>query len=160
MLQQSFVPVQPDLFVGSPVYCLIVLCYICRRGLSKHYEGKSKSFACLSNVRCLEDLAKPEHPYNKRLKFCKSYAGLYGKSQTSNQQLSSNIIPQNASSRLISKRTSRGSCSSFINTAAKRNNNNNTRPPTHPASYISSNTSTPPFEAKDSLRCVIPFFTT
>ncbi|KAL8133834.1 hypothetical protein AgCh_009049 [Apium graveolens] len=130
-----------------------------KRGLSKHYEGKSKSFACLSNVMSLEDLAKPEHPYNKKLKFCKSYAGLYGKRQRSNQQMSSNVIPQSASSRLISKKTSRGSCSSFINTAAKRNNNSNTRPSTHPASYRSSSTQTPSFQAKDSLRSAIPFFT-
>ncbi|KAK1361866.1 Oxidative stress [Heracleum sosnowskyi] len=130
-----------------------------KRGLSKHYEGKSKSFACLSNVRCLEDLAKPEHPYNKKLKFCKSHSGLYGKNQRTNQQMSRNIVPQSASSRIISKKTSRGSCSSFTNIAAKRKNSNNARPPTHPASYRSSNTQTPSFQAKDSLRCVVPFFT-
>lgn len=46
-----------------------------RRGLSKHYNGKSQSFTSLSNVRCLEDLAKPENPYKKKLKSCRSYGG-------------------------------------------------------------------------------------
>ncbi|KAK4837192.1 hypothetical protein QYF36_003517 [Acer negundo] len=45
-----------------------------KRGLSKHYQGKSQSFTSLSEVTCVEDLAKPENPNNKRLKSCKSYA--------------------------------------------------------------------------------------
>ncbi|KAF6174644.1 hypothetical protein GIB67_006296 [Kingdonia uniflora] len=47
-----------------------------KRGLSKHFQGKSQSFTSLSNVRCLEDLVKVENPYNKKLKSCKSYGGL------------------------------------------------------------------------------------
>ncbi|KAG6506358.1 hypothetical protein ZIOFF_031681 [Zingiber officinale] len=39
-----------------------------KRGLSRFYEGKSKSFRCLSEVRCIEDLAKQETPSGKRLK--------------------------------------------------------------------------------------------
>lgn len=30
----------------------------CRKGLSKHFQGKSQSFRSLANVRCLEDFAK------------------------------------------------------------------------------------------------------
>ncbi|KAK1384544.1 Oxidative stress [Heracleum sosnowskyi] len=89
-----------------------------KRGLSKHFQGKSQSFSCLSNVRCLEDLAKPENPYNKRLKSCKSYVGLYGggcQKSSSNQHL--NKIPRSASSRQISKKTSRPSYSSLLATA-------------------------------------------
>ncbi|KAL2504446.1 Uncharacterized protein Adt_20067 [Abeliophyllum distichum] len=48
-----------------------------KRGLSRHYNGKSQSFTSLSNVRALEDLAKPENPYNKKLKSCRSYGGLF-----------------------------------------------------------------------------------
>ncbi|KAL2317320.1 hypothetical protein Fmac_031196 [Flemingia macrophylla] len=44
-----------------------------KRGLSKYYEGKSRSFTSLAKVRSLEDLAKPENPYNKKLKCCRSY---------------------------------------------------------------------------------------
>ncbi|KAF7816288.1 OS3-like protein [Senna tora] len=47
-----------------------------KRGLSKHYEGKSQSFTSLANVRSVEDLAKPENPYKKKLKCCRrSYGG-------------------------------------------------------------------------------------
>jgi hypothetical protein len=34
-------------------------------GLSRYYDGKSQSFACMSEVRCLEDLRKKERPYKK-----------------------------------------------------------------------------------------------
>ncbi|XP_059452150.1 protein OXIDATIVE STRESS 3-like [Corylus avellana] len=62
-----------------------------KRGLSKHYKGKSRSFTSLSDVRCMDDLVKAEkHRYSKKLKPCKSYVGL---------------VP---SSRVISKK---GSCS-------------------------------------------------
>ncbi|XP_059623300.1 protein OXIDATIVE STRESS 3-like [Cornus florida] len=86
-----------------------------KRGLSKHFQGKSQSFTSLSNVRCLADLAKPENPYNKRLKSCKSYAGLLDQSHRSSPN---NPPRNNVSSRLISKKASRGSCSSL---SAKRN---------------------------------------
>ncbi|XP_047318254.1 uncharacterized protein LOC124921626 [Impatiens glandulifera] len=49
-----------------------------KRGLSKHYDGKSQSFTSLSSVKCLEDLPKVENSYNnkKKLKSCRSYGGL------------------------------------------------------------------------------------
>ncbi|KAL6845597.1 hypothetical protein ACP4OV_025092 [Aristida adscensionis] len=46
-----------------------------KKGLSKYYDGKSQSFACMSEVRCLEDLRKKEIPY-KRIKPSKSYVAL------------------------------------------------------------------------------------
>ncbi|KAL0744786.1 hypothetical protein Bca101_101184 [Brassica carinata] len=39
-----------------------------RRGLSKHYKGKSQSFTSLSEALTVEDLAKPENPFNVKLK--------------------------------------------------------------------------------------------
>jgi hypothetical protein len=35
---------------------------LCRKGLSRYYDGKSQSFACMSEVRCLEDLPKKRAP--------------------------------------------------------------------------------------------------
>ncbi|CAK9174546.1 unnamed protein product [Ilex paraguariensis] len=46
-----------------------------KRGLSKYYQGKSQSYACLSRVKSIEDLAKKEVPYRRKMKSCKSYAG-------------------------------------------------------------------------------------
>lgn len=84
-----------------------------KKGLSKHFQGKSQSFTSLSKVICVEDLAKPENPYNKKLKACKSYA-----------QLSRMLPPPTrsaSSSRLFSKKqSSRPSCSSL-----------SSKPPTH-----------------------------
>ncbi|XP_058068086.1 protein OXIDATIVE STRESS 3 LIKE 4-like [Magnolia sinica] len=37
-----------------------------KRGLSNFFRGKSKSFASLSNITSVEDMAKPENPFNKR----------------------------------------------------------------------------------------------
>lgn len=66
-----------------------------KRGLSKHFEGKSQSFTSLSNVKSLEDLIKPERPFKKRqqLKSSKSYGWGLDKSL----------------SRAITKKSSRGS---------------------------------------------------
>lgn len=94
----------------------------------------------------LEDLAKPENPYNKKLKSCKSYMGL-----SSNDDQMKQLIPKSTSSRQISKKISRGSCSSLINTYAKKSINNNhcigaslvgnsERPPIHPPSRSNSST--------------------
>ncbi|KAG8067946.1 hypothetical protein GUJ93_ZPchr0005g15648 [Zizania palustris] len=44
-----------------------------KKGLSRYYEGKSQSFACMSEVRCLEDLRKKEKPYQHKIESCKSY---------------------------------------------------------------------------------------
>ncbi|CAO2182950.1 unnamed protein product [Urochloa humidicola] len=45
-----------------------------KKGLSKYYDGKSQSFACMSEVRCLEDLRKKETPY--KIKPSRSYIAL------------------------------------------------------------------------------------
>uniref|UniRef100_A0ACD5U0P7 Uncharacterized protein n=1 Tax=Avena sativa TaxID=4498 RepID=A0ACD5U0P7_AVESA len=47
-----------------------------KKGLSMYYQGKSQSFACMSEVRSLEDLQKKEKP--RKMKPCKSYATLGG----------------------------------------------------------------------------------
>ncbi|XP_022754952.1 uncharacterized protein LOC111303157 [Durio zibethinus] len=55
--------------------------FMCRRGLSKHYQGKSQSFTSLASVRSIEDLPKKVIPmYNRaKMKSCKSYGwGLDG----------------------------------------------------------------------------------
>nr|AAM11916.1 unknown cold induced protein [Deschampsia antarctica] len=45
-----------------------------KKGLSRYYDGKSQSFACMSEVRCLEDLPK-KSPY-KKIKACNSFVDL------------------------------------------------------------------------------------
>ncbi|KAI5577337.1 hypothetical protein BDE02_09G105800 [Populus trichocarpa] len=37
-----------------------------RGGLSRYYSGKARSFTCIADVRCLEDLKKPERPDPKK----------------------------------------------------------------------------------------------
>ncbi|PIN14344.1 hypothetical protein CDL12_13040 [Handroanthus impetiginosus] len=44
-----------------------------KRGLSKFYNGKSQTFGFLENVKSVEDLAKKESCYSRRMKSCKSY---------------------------------------------------------------------------------------
>ncbi|KAI3908782.1 hypothetical protein MKW98_029332 [Papaver atlanticum] len=49
-----------------------------KRGLSKHFQGKSQSFTSLSDVSCLEDLVKNESGYGRKkmmIKTCTSYGG-------------------------------------------------------------------------------------
>ncbi|KAK7372273.1 hypothetical protein VNO80_05648 [Phaseolus coccineus] len=52
-----------------------------KRGLSKYYQGKAESFTSLEKVKSLEDLVKPENPYNKKFKSCRSYGGVMGDSE-------------------------------------------------------------------------------
>ncbi|CAH8325553.1 unnamed protein product [Eruca vesicaria subsp. sativa] len=58
-----------------------------RRGLSKHYRGKSQSFTSLSEALTVEDLAKPENPFNAKLKqrressHCRRLSGCGGASE-------------------------------------------------------------------------------
>ncbi|EXC17231.1 hypothetical protein L484_027415 [Morus notabilis] len=42
-----------------------------KRGLSRYYSGKSRSFTCMADVHNVEDLKKPEHPQDakKRKKY-------------------------------------------------------------------------------------------
>ncbi|KAI3824216.1 hypothetical protein L1987_05666 [Smallanthus sonchifolius] len=81
-----------------------------KRGLSKYFQGKSQSFTSLSKVMCLEDLAKPENPYNKKLKSCKSYVGL-------SRVLSPPTRSASSSKLLIQKTSSGASCSSISNSS-------------------------------------------
>ncbi|XP_042501238.1 uncharacterized protein LOC122079063 [Macadamia integrifolia] len=93
-----------------------------KRGLSKYFQGKSQSFISLSTVMSIEDLAKPENPYNKKLKSCRSYGGL--------SESQKPWLPR-TNSKIISKKTSRGSCY----TANMRGSNSflgNNRPPVRP----------------------------
>ncbi|XP_058190721.1 protein OXIDATIVE STRESS 3 LIKE 3-like isoform X2 [Rhododendron vialii] len=37
-----------------------------KRGLSRYYSGKARSFVCMAEVRCVEDLKKQEHPQKRK----------------------------------------------------------------------------------------------
>ncbi|XP_054789632.1 protein OXIDATIVE STRESS 3-like [Prosopis cineraria] len=59
-----------------------------KRGLSRHYEGKSQSFTSLASVRRLEDLVKEENnPVKmKKMECCRrSYGGLWRSNALSGQ---------------------------------------------------------------------------
>ncbi|XP_021749807.1 uncharacterized protein LOC110715533 [Chenopodium quinoa] len=73
-----------------------------RRGLSKFYQGKSQSFTSLAKVASLEDLAKKDTPYQRRLKACKSYGGGLN-------NYKSYTLPKSG----ISKKNSKGSLSNL-----------------------------------------------
>nr|ADE76840.1 unknown [Picea sitchensis] len=58
-----------------------------KRGLSNYFTGKSQSFTSLANVKCVEDLAKPE----KKLKSSHSLESVM-KSSYNNQTIRSSIL--------------------------------------------------------------------
>ncbi|KAK1377668.1 Oxidative stress [Heracleum sosnowskyi] len=68
-----------------------------KRGLSKFFKGKSQSFTSLASVKSLEDLAKKENPYKKRVKRvkpCDKYrpTGLIAKKSCSRSSKGSNFV--------------------------------------------------------------------
>eukprot|EP00249_Psilotum_nudum_P021114 c27976_g1_i1 orf=678-1745(+) len=46
-----------------------------KKGLSRFYSGKSRSFTCLADVVSVKDLAKPENPYSRKRKSFAAYSG-------------------------------------------------------------------------------------
>ncbi|XP_047160488.1 protein OXIDATIVE STRESS 3 LIKE 2-like [Vigna umbellata] len=103
-----------------------------KRGLSKFYQGKSQSFTSLTNVRSLEDLAKPEKPYNKRLKSCKSYGGGLAENEGVSRAVSKRGMMHSASSR--------ASCSSLNARKGSASNFMGSRPPIPPHRSTTTNT--------------------
>lgn len=93
-----------------------------KKGLSRYYDGKSQSFACMSEVRCLEDLPK-KSPY-KKIKSCRSNIDLDG-----NQKACP--VPGSNNSKGIAKQNSASSCANLMMT---RNSSANMlyRPPAIP----------------------------
>ncbi|KAK8913967.1 hypothetical protein KSP39_PZI024441 [Platanthera zijinensis] len=71
-----------------------------KKGLSKFFKGKSQSFISLSQVRCIEELAKKESPYSKRMS-SRRRNGVHKKPH----------YPPNHVSRTISKRSKSNSFS-------------------------------------------------
>uniref|UniRef100_A0A453FFP1 Uncharacterized protein n=2 Tax=Aegilops tauschii TaxID=37682 RepID=A0A453FFP1_AEGTS len=79
--EDQFVPASPPVrrLNSDSVYDLSSMkaeLSVKKGGLSKYYDGKSQSFACMSEVRCLEDLPK-KSPY-KKIKSCRSNIDLDG----------------------------------------------------------------------------------
>ncbi|XP_062180831.1 protein OXIDATIVE STRESS 3 LIKE 1-like [Phragmites australis] len=62
-----------------------------KKGLSRYYEGRSQSFACLEEVRCLEDLRKKDSPYKQKIKSCKSYVALGGMAKKTSSSSCANL---------------------------------------------------------------------
>ncbi|XP_042488024.1 cell wall integrity and stress response component 1-like [Macadamia integrifolia] len=77
-----------------------------KRGLSKHYQGKSQSFTSLSSVRCLDDFAKREAPCKKKMKTCKSYGGGLDTRKSCTPKAVISKKPSRGSASLIGKRRS------------------------------------------------------
>ncbi|KAJ6832227.1 uncharacterized protein M6B38_343665 [Iris pallida] len=67
-----------------------------KRGLSKYYQGKSQSYTCFSDVRCLEDLAKPERqqPLMKKLRTSKRCGEGLGMSRSRTTTKKATSLPQ------------------------------------------------------------------
>lgn len=80
---------------------LLTSCCMNRRGLSRYYQGRSQTFTSLSDVKCLEDLAKPERPQRKKMKSCRSYVwGLDNQKPLSPKQCSKTITKKASKSSL------------------------------------------------------------
>ncbi|XXG64321.1 hypothetical protein AAC387_Pa05g2306 [Persea americana] len=59
----------PEVDSNGPLYELsqLLVHLPIKRGLSRHYQGKSQSFTSLSNASCIEDLAKKSTPCSRKM---------------------------------------------------------------------------------------------
>ncbi|XP_044976990.1 uncharacterized protein LOC123444366 [Hordeum vulgare subsp. vulgare] len=110
--EDQFVPASPPArrLVSEGVYDLSSMkaeLSVKKGGLSKYYDGKSQSFACMSEVRCLEDLPK-KRPYNKKMKPCRSHVEIDG------DQRACPAPGSNNSSKGVAKQTSGSSCANLM----------------------------------------------
>lgn len=55
-------------YVAEKVTSFFFFFWCNRKGLSRYYSGKSRSFTCMEEVHSVEDLKKPEHPDAKKRK--------------------------------------------------------------------------------------------
>ncbi|XP_064987309.1 protein OXIDATIVE STRESS 3-like [Musa acuminata AAA Group] len=94
-----------------------------KRGLSRYFQGKSQSFTSLSDVRCIEDLAKKETPYGKRMKTCRSYAAGLDAAQRS-------CFTPGPRRKALAKKASRGPCASLLARSSSSNLLRSRKPPT------------------------------
>ncbi|KAF8052212.1 hypothetical protein N665_1588s0024 [Sinapis alba] len=60
--------ISPSSFPNTNTNIFLVTHQYVERTLSKHYKGKSQSFTSLSEALTVEDLAKPENPFNAKLR--------------------------------------------------------------------------------------------
>lgn len=57
-----------------------------KKGLSRFYSGKSRSFSCLADVISVRDLAKPENPYSRKRKNLMSYSSSFDRPRLQRQR--------------------------------------------------------------------------
>ncbi|XP_062229036.1 uncharacterized protein LOC133926892 [Phragmites australis] len=105
----------------GPLYELSTMLYhlpALRTGLSKHYQGRSRSFTSLSDVSCVEDLAKKTTPYIRRTKASRGYTAALG-AKIRLLKVITKKAPRGSTDRL----TSRARSTSLLRSSGK--------PPTH-----------------------------
>lgn len=110
-------------FLVLTAVCVCVCVCVCRRGLSSYFQGKSQSFTSLSDVRCLEDLAKKETTYGKRMKTCRSYAAGLDVAQRP-------CFTPGPRRKALAKKASRGPCASLLARSSSSNLLRCRKPPT------------------------------
>ncbi|KAK9274439.1 hypothetical protein L1049_021686 [Liquidambar formosana] len=127
-----------------------------RRGISKFYCGKSKSFTSLgdvSNSSSVKDLAKPENAYNRKRKNLLASSNFWDKSHNYPSRINGGGTSKRAAnlSRSTLALGMTMSSSSGSNTSSEDSNSNSSspppcRPPLHPQSKRSPNSgsSSPP----------------
>ncbi|GLJ43968.1 hypothetical protein SUGI_0916630 [Cryptomeria japonica] len=99
----------------------------CKRGLSSFYGGKSQSFSCLADVKCVEELAKPEDSYYRKKKL-KSF-------QSCGSRLNiSSCEPRISSASMISKRSQK--TSKLLVSKTAMNFAMSCRPPLSPTKHV------------------------
>ncbi|KAF7831172.1 cell wall integrity and stress response component 1 [Senna tora] len=86
-----------------------------KRGLSRHYDGKSRSFTSLASVRSLEDLAKKPEERRRNAAMCRRSMNALSRHICKREWHSSNN-PRNYSSSLSASKRINSSVNNFMAT--------------------------------------------
>lgn len=120
-------------------FILQLILFLCSRGISKFYEGKSKSFTSLadcSSSPSMKDLTKPDNAYARKRRNVMAFNHIWNKNR------SFSLKGNNGG---ISKRPLLSSSRSTLALAVAMNNNNSDSNSSITSEESLSNSSSPPF---------------
>ncbi|KAG1358847.1 hypothetical protein COCNU_08G002930 [Cocos nucifera] len=124
-----------------------------RRGVSKFYCGKSKSFTSLSDVSSsssAKDLAKPDNAYNRKRKNLLAFSIMHSKSRTNGLRSREGGVskrPAISSRCTLASSISMSSSGSDRNSSEEEQDQSRLLPPRHPCSKAAAAVAAAPFDS-------------
>lgn len=129
---------------------ICVRMWLCRRGISQFYNGKSKSFTSLGDAAStpsVKDLVKPENAYTRRRRNLMAFNHVWDKNRSypplrsNGGGISKRTMSLSRSALALAVAMSNSDSSSSITSEDSTCSSNSSLPPLHPRNRVSSSSS-------------------